>query len=79
MQFLSSAIDLPILQYFQKGYSDFYGRPVKDYEVVKPAGMTGSVKGQNKNCVCILWAYESEDDDTQSRRLNHIVPVLNKV
>ena len=79
VQFLSSAIDLPVLQYFQKGYQDFYGRPVKDYEVVKPAGMVGSVKGQNKDCVFVLWVCESQKLYIDGGRLDYIVPVLKKV
>lgn len=79
MQFLSSAIDLPVLQYFQKGYHDFYGKPVKDYEVVKPAGMTGSVKEQHKECVCVLWVCESQKIEADGGRLDYVVPVLKKV
>ena len=79
VQFLSSAIDLPILQYFQKGYQDFYGQPIKDYEVIKPAGMTASVKAQNKDCVFLLWVCESQKLYIDGGRLDYVVPVVKKV
>ena len=75
VEILSNAIKFPILQYFQKGSMNFYGKVNKDYELVKPEGLKGKVG----DSVRILWVYDPELGKEGNKTVNYVVPVIRKV